>query len=381
MEENASTTNQSAVAPQQDNALFHSVFHASPIQTAILDVRGVIVAVNNAWVQFALKNGCYDVSQIGVGINYFSVSRFPSSEDSPNTEEMFEGLRAVLQGKQAYFECEYVFSTARGVSWYIMRVIALENHHGAMVMHEDITTHKLAHQQLELLLDRERELNALRSRFASITSHEFRTPLATISASTQLLKHYRDRLDPPRIEQHLDKIMSQIQYMLMLVDDVLTMGKVQSGNLDFKPEPVSLARFVQGIVAEMRLMATPRHHLSFHATPNLPEQHIDARLFRLVLVNLIQNALKYSPNGGTVLVEVRYDESGTTLIVQDEGMGIPEKDMGYLFEPFFRASNVLQLSGSGLGLSIVKQIVELHQGTINVSSTLDVGTRFIVHLP
>ncbi len=245
----------------------------------------------------------------------------------------------------------------------------------------DNSERKRMEEELRAALAKEKELGELKLRFVSMVSHEFRTPLATIQSSTGLLREYADRLSPERKAAHLGRIEGQIERLVVLLDDILTMSRMQSVGLDFKPGPLDLLALCQQVVDEVGLSAGPAIRLVFETSGDPVITEMDERLLRRVLTNLLSNAIKYSPEGGRVRLAVAFAPDEVTLWVEDEGIGIPADDRGHLFEPFFRADNVGTIQGTGLGLVITNQAVHLHGGQIKIDSAEGVGTTFTITLP
>ncbi|MFN8375026.1 MAG: PAS domain S-box protein [Anaerolineae bacterium] len=243
----------------------------------------------------------------------------------------------------------------------------------------DITERKKAEIELRQALETQKELNELKTRFVSMVSHEFRTPLATIQAASDALKAYMPKMTPEQITNRLDKIQMQIKYMTQLMSDVLTLEQIQVGRLQYQPDHMDLVAFCHDVVDELNEDRLPR--VMFKATQPQYEFVADERLLRQVLLNLLTNALKYSAETSPVEFDLCIDVNRVILTCRDYGIGIPEKDQVHLFEPFYRASNVGAISGSGLGLVIAKQAVELHNGTLECVSRDGMGTTFTVTFP
>ncbi|MGD1896682.1 MAG: ATP-binding protein [Phormidesmis sp.] len=249
-----------------------------------------------------------------------------------------------------------------------------------MVVFRDITERKRNEAEMLSTLDRERELNELKTRFVAMTSHEFRTPLTTILSSAELLEHYSERWDVAKQSQYLDKIKTATQHMTELINDVLLINRTESGKQGFHPQPLVINEFCQEVIEELQI-TTVEHSLVMRSRiPNIACL-LDSKLMRHILTNLLSNAINYSPQGGEVLVEIDQQGDEMRLSVKDSGIGIPEETQARLFESFIRGSNVGSISGTGLGLAIVKRSVDLHQGRIECESEVGVGTRFVVSLP
>jgi PAS domain S-box-containing protein len=244
----------------------------------------------------------------------------------------------------------------------------------------DITERKRAEEALRAALESERELGELKSRFVSMASHEFRTPLATILALSETLSAYRHKLADDQIDRRLEKIREQVGYLTDIMEDILQLARMQARREDFSPVLMDLDAFCRSIIDEFEHQPAMRHRLDYRCNADLHAIRLDRKLMRQVISNLISNAIKYSPERDTVGVTLDYADQELVISVHDEGIGIPETDLKHLFEPFHRASNVGTIAGTGLGLSIVKESVDLHGGRIVVESG-DPGTTFTVIIP
>lgn len=236
-------------------------------------------------------------------------------------------------------------------------------------------------EELRSALEKERELNELKSRIISVISHEYRTPLTTIQSSTELLERYDGKLTSSKKLAHFQRIKTSLQHMTNLVSDVLFIGKAEADRLEFNPTPLNLEPFCWELVEELRSGQNSQTAISFSSKGNCTDSNLDEKLLRQILTNLLSNAIKYSPNGGTVRFELECSSGKVRFRIQDEGIGIPEADLPLLFESFYRAPNVGTIPGTGLGLAIVKKCVDLHKGHITVDSVVGIGTTFTVTLP
>jgi len=245
----------------------------------------------------------------------------------------------------------------------------------------DITLHKQAEESLRRALDAEKQLNQLKSQIISVVSHEYRTPLTVILSSSEMLSRYRQRLSDAKQEQHLGRIKSAVEHLTALVEDVLFINQAELNKLEFKPESIDIISFTQELVSQLQVGREDNYRLTLGNQGNCGHFHGDVKLFRQIVTNLVSNAIKYSPKGGTVGINLNCEGSQIRLQVSDSGIGIPHEDQAKLFKSFNRASNVGTISGTGLGLSIVKKCVELHGGKITLTSEVGVGTTFTVTLP
>lgn len=245
----------------------------------------------------------------------------------------------------------------------------------------DISAHKQMEARLRKMLEREMEINDLRSKFVSMLSHEFRTPLTVIRVSVDMLQKYKDRLTDDHKQQEYDRVRESIRQMTDLLEDVLTLSRSESGMLKFAPDEIALDAFCRGVLHEVEISIDETHTFQYTCAEQLDILWMDQKLLRHILGNLLTNAVKYSPAGSTVYVDIGLENSNVVITVRDQGSGIPEDAMDHLFEPFFRAKNAEAVIGSGLGLAIVKQAVDLHHGTITVESRIGQGSTFRVVLP
>lgn len=258
--------------------------------------------------------------------------------------------------------------------------IAVSAENEVMAVIRDITERKRYEEDIRTALNKERELNELKSRFVAMTSHEFRTPLATILSSAELLEHYGHKWDDTRKLKHLNQIQQSVDHMTGLLNDVLLLGKAESGNLAFKPIPMQLTEFCKGLAEELQI-STKTHEIVCRLQDQPGETRMDEKLLRHIFTNLLSNAIKYSPQGGTVDFDLVFENDVAIFNVQDHGLGIPQSECDRVFNSFNRASNVGNISGTGLGLAIVKRSVDLHGGEISLTSQEKVGTTFTVQLP
>jgi PAS domain S-box-containing protein len=244
-------------------------------------------------------------------------------------------------------------------------------------------TAELSQAQAELsrALDQERELGELKSRFVYTVSHEFRTPLGVIMSAVELLQHYSDRLPQEEQDFQLAEIRGSTEHMGKLMEQVLLLGRVESGKLACQSRPLDLSSLADRIIDESRSGTGGKCRITLHAGDGFDRAQGDEALLRHILGNLIGNAIKYSPDEGEVVVDLRRDHRDAVIEIRDQGIGIPEADHSRLFETFHRGSNVGDTCGTGLGLAIVKHCVGLHGGEIGFRSSPGTGTTFTVRLP
>lgn len=257
----------------------------------------------------------------------------------------------------------------------------LELSHTNEGLEQEMERRKKIEAQIRTMLEREKELNELKSRFVSMASHEFRTPLAGILTSVSLIEKYPNTEDVPRREKHIQNIKKSVRNLTNILNDFLSLDKLEQGKISSTPSEFDLNQFINDTVDEF-LETSPRERsiIVNHAEPKMTINQ-DKEMIRNVLINLISNAIKYSPEDGRV--QVRTSKAGNTVRfeIEDEGMGIPSADQKHLFERFFRAKNVTNLQGTGLGLNIVKRYLDMMGGEITFLSVENKGTTFKVSLP
>lgn len=247
----------------------------------------------------------------------------------------------------------------------------------------DATARVEAEQNQKRALQQQIELNDLKTRFINMASHEFRTPLATIHGSVDLLMHYDDRMPVDKKRLTLQKIDDAVNRMTHMLENVLVISRSDAGRLQFKPQSSGISAFCRCLVDELRTAMAEsfsRIHLLLDLPPDSLCFLLDETLIRNIVGNLLSNAVKYSPHGGQVRLTVQEQPGELVISVTDEGIGIPLADQPQLFESFHRASNVGTIAGTGLGLSIVREAVQCHGGHISVQSSPGRGSCFTVTL-
>jgi PAS domain S-box-containing protein len=245
---------------------------------------------------------------------------------------------------------------------------------------KDITAQKRAIAAATESLVKEQELNALQAHFARVVSHELRNPLNNIYSCAKLVENHAQRWTEEKKGSYLNRIQVNVKRINQLLDDLLLMQRVEAGELKLQLALVDLDEFCRELIAEIKEGAGADYRITF-VSQNQRVGIWDEKLLRQILTNLLLNAIKYSPKGSEVKLSLISQSESVVFSVQDAGIGIPEAQLERIFEPFHRCSNVGNVNGSGLGLSIVKQCVALHGGEITVESTAGKGTTFTVTLP
>ncbi|MEO1052222.1 MAG: PAS domain-containing sensor histidine kinase [Bacteroidota bacterium] len=249
-------------------------------------------------------------------------------------------------------------------------------------LEEQIEERKRAEEEARKSLEKEKILNELKSRFVSMASHEFRTPLSTILSSASLILKYTTDETQDKREKHVNRIKSSVSNLTAILNDFLSLDKLESGKIELNFELCDPQEVLEETLEEMNLLKKPDQEL----VASIVKEHsddvsIDPRIFKNIIFNLVSNAIKYSPSNKPISIGMKLDEKCIVLKVTDRGCGIPEEEQKHLFERFFRAKNVVNIQGTGLGLNIVKKYLDLMKGQITFTSELNKGTTFEVSIP
>lgn len=249
-----------------------------------------------------------------------------------------------------------------------------------LILEEAVEELEKTKKELNQALQKERELNSLKSRFVSMASHEFRTPLTTMLSSLSLVTRYGEQNDTENQSKHVNKIKRSIENLTDILNDFLSVSKLEEGKIENLPEEMNLKRFLAEIVSEMRTLMS--NDQTIHETYVGSEVvTLDKKLLKNVLFNLFSNAIKFSPKGGSIELSTEVSDSGVKISVKDYGIGISKEDQQHLFERFFRGQNATHIQGTGLGLNIVAKYAEVMKGSIDFMSAENQGTTFILRIP
>lgn len=347
---------------------FRLMADSAPVMIWMTNSDGRLAYINDMWLKFTGKS--FD----------FSISDNWMNDIHPEDLEAFEESYVLATSNRQGFEIKVRLKNSEGEYRYILLNAAPRFFGAALFLGFigsgiDIT-------DLENSLAREKELNFMKTRFISTVSHEYRTPLTTILTSTYLIETLFKAGNTAEAAKFLERIQSSVKSMTELLDQVLTISRSDSGKLAFNPVEILLNEFLDMVIDEMKIYDKDRHVCNVLRSPNLPARIIsDKNLLYQILINLLTNAVKYSPEGEEVVCKVELVAGRLRATISDKGMGIPEEQLPHLFEPFFRASNVGAIQGTGLGLSIVKRCVDICEGEIKVSSEVGAGTTFFVNIP
>ena len=229
-------------------------------------------------------------------------------------------------------------------------------------------------------LEKEKELHALKGRFVSMASHEFRTPLSTIMSSIDLISRYTESSASEKVEKHVTRIRGKVREMTAMLNEFLSLERIEQGEVVCAPTELDIVHLCIEMIEELRSMAKTGQAIDYDHVGDERTVTLDRQMLSHVISNLVTNAVKYSPEGKRVALRTGIKDGELTIRVKDEGIGIPEEDQQHLFERFFRGGNAMNIQGTGLGLNIVKRYVELMNGAIHFTSQPG-NTSFEVELP
>ena len=251
-----------------------------------------------------------------------------------------------------------------------------------LILKEAIQKLEKTKNELDNSLKREQELNSMKTKFISIASHEFRTPLSTILSSLSLMEKYIELNDVEKRNKHNERIKKSIRNLTEILNDILSVNKIEEGKVIINPETFNLNNFVNDLILDLQGLLKPGQKLNLIAS-DIVETSVyqDPKLLRHILINLLTNAIKFSGEGSPIDISINMDDADVLFSVRDYGLGIPIADHKKLFTRFFRSSNVENIQGTGLGLSIILQYVNYLKGTIKSSSDVGKGSIFNVNLP
>lgn len=313
-----------------------------------------------------------------IGLNYISLLPEQYRQDvQSELTKAFDGIprtfEIVARGQTYIMTAVPLFDEERGID----RLLLVE---------KNISEQKQAEQDMITALNKERELNELKSRFVSMASHEFRTPLATILSSVNLVNRYAETNNTEGIAKHVGRIRSSVRNLTSILNDFLSLEKLEQGKVQFKPEEFSMCELARSVAEEIGSMTKEGQEIQLNCCSGSDAcssgviNGLDPQLIRNILFNLLSNAVKYSMERTVILITIEIKEN-LIITVQDNGMGIPQEEQQHLFERFFRAKNATNIQGTGLGLNIVKKHVDLMGGNIEFTSKLEHGTTFVITLP
>jgi PAS domain S-box-containing protein len=358
---------------RESEARFSTAFEASPIFIGMMRVSDEKYVLANE----ALLNWLGCTREEVLGRTSAELGIWDNLDERRAVWEELAGTGSIRQR-----ECRW--RNRRGQVFTILlsvETIKLNNVPHVLSMALDITQRKQAEVEMLKALAREKELSQLKGNFVSMVSHEFRTPLAIIQSSAELLREFIQKMQPAERDEQLESITGNTRRMAGMMEEILVLSRLDSGKLEFRPSALELDAFCRRVVDEVLSATSRRCAIELSVSPALPPARADERLLAHILTNLLSNAVKYSEPEACVRFSVERDGREAFCVIRDEGIGISEGDQPMLFTAFHRGANVGSRAGTGLGLLLVKRCVELHHGTVRITSQVGRGTTVTVRLP
>ncbi|MFA5245535.1 MAG: PAS domain-containing sensor histidine kinase [Pedobacter sp.] len=248
-------------------------------------------------------------------------------------------------------------------------------------LQQSVVELQTAKETVSKSLEKEKELNQLKSRFVSMASHEFRTPLSSIQLSASLIEKYMQQGDGTNVSKHVSKIKNSVGNLTTILDDFLSLERLEAGKIETNFTKFDIVKLSEEITEEMQLMAKREQHIIYQHTGLQSTVLLDQNLLRNCIVNLISNAIKYSGENTFIEFNTELSDNECIVTVKDNGIGIPQTDHKHLFEPFFRANNTGTIPGTGLGLNIILRYATLMGGLVDFSSHVNQKTVFTLNFP
>lgn len=289
-------------------------------------------------------------------------------------KQMMQYAQCTFKGGHHSYEIKYRTNN------YKINTMPLDDHL-AMFIFTNITEQKRTERKMIRALNKERELSELKSRFVSMASHEFRTPLSTILSAANLIARQNEPGKEDKRLKNVDRIKSSVKNLIDILNEFLSIGRLEEGEMHMKKEVFDLMDFMKTIIQELQHVQKPGQQVQLTSDREVIQVNLDKQFTRNVFLNLLSNALKYSPHHKPVDLIITTEGSSLVVVIKDQGIGIPEDEQQNLFNLFFRARNVTNIEGTGLGLPIVKKYIELMHGKITFESKLEQGSTFTITLP
>ena len=367
---------------------------------AVLSKNGEIIKTNQAWKIMSASSEMSKANFISEGKNCFKILEEAAVAGNMLAKDTINGLREVMNGRMSIYKNQYSFkpNATNDKWWFDIAISGFLGQSDMIIINiQDITelkntekerdntqeaNTKLQKIELELnnALAKEKDLNELKSRFVSMASHEFRTPLTTIMSSLSLISTYAENKDIDGQVRHINKIRRSVNNLTDILNDFLSVSKLEEGKIEHNPKKINLKNFIGDIISEMQLIVTEGRTIiqKYHAKEMAT---IDQKLLKNIMFNLLSNAIKFSKASGIVEVIVEEFEGSITIAVKDYGIGISIEDQRHLFQRFFRGYNVTNIQGTGLGLNIVAKYAELMKASLTYESIENKGSIFSLKIP
>ncbi|GAA0191008.1 hypothetical protein GCM10009122_53120 [Fulvivirga kasyanovii] len=365
-------------------AWFRSMAENSPTMIWVADEGKACSYFNNTWLEFTGRS----ISQ-EKGIGWLDIVH-------PDDKEMVLDAYQCAFGRKEPYTAKYRLKRNDGRYRWIQEIAkptyspdgeftgymgSCSDVHDQFMMQEELELKVCERtQQLNDALNREKAVSEMKSRFVSMASHEFRTPLSIMLSSVSLIDQYIGAEKDGRIDKHLNKIRASINNLTGVLNDFLSIDKLEQGKVKLEYDILSISEFAHDVVNDMQFLKKNKQRINMQLEGE-DTLVLDAKKLRHILENLISNAIKYSPDGTDIDLHIQNINGNLQILVHDAGIGIPEEEQIHLFNKFFRATNTGSVQGTGLGLTIVKRYVELMNGSITFKSLSGKGTTFTIKLP
>jgi PAS domain S-box-containing protein len=353
-----------------------SLFNLAPLAYFVLDQHGQIVDVN-----------AFGTELCGIPKSELLETEFRSLIKSQACQEKYQQHlnEAIDSGKREFLECQ-ILHTNGSMLFVLIDTIRMNDDAGnlkyLLSAVTDISKEKKQAESLEMSLVKEKKLNELKSQFITVASHEFRTPLTTILTSAELMLKYTKDEEADKRLRHFRNISTSIHRLKEVLMDFMSAQKLELQKTANNCEYFNLKEFTEAVIQEVKTY-NGIHHLEYVHVKSPEIVFLDKQLLKTCLTNLIINAYKYSPGGSVVKIKTNQNTSTNQILisVEDQGIGIPEEQQIHIFEPFFRANNVTNINGTGLGLNITKELAHLMGGAISFQSKEGAGSKFDLVFP
>lgn len=366
---------------QITNNAKNSALESEALSTAISKnfPKGIIAVINNNFEILYIEGEALDQLKLR---NLFS-KRMKVDEISifslDQKTKLKQDIIKTIDGEHRSFEVEY------NNNYFSVNTIPLfdeidEKITRALLVYNNISLQKKTEKDIENALLEEKKLNELKSRFISMASHEFRTPLSAIKTSAILIGKL-NKNNEIKTQKYVDQIQNNIKNLVHILNDFLSLSKLEEGKILVVPLSFDIIQFTLKLIEEIKPSLKNEQTITLHHTFKTKEVYLDPKLLRQILSNLISNASKYSVKSSNIDFKISSNHKKIFIEIIDQGIGVPEDDKNELFQRFFRAKNVTNIEGTGIGLNIVKQYLELMKGRISVESELQKGSKFSVELP
>lgn len=317
-----------------------------------------------------------ELRNLGIDPSDFLGKNYLQSIPAPWQKDIDDNLSAVFSGVERQFEYGEEHKMYRVRCVPLSRVDNIIDQ--VLVVENNITKEKTTERKIYAALNKEKQLNELKTNFVSMASHEFRTPLSSILSSATLIGKYPETSQQDKRIKHLNKIRNNVQNLTMILNDFLSLEKIEGGYIKYNPEAAPIGDLIHGAAEEAQQLLKPKQHINVVDNTQNINWEIDSYLMRNILTNLISNAIKYSEKNIFLSADMHQDK--LCISVKDYGIGVSIEDQKSLFSRFYRASNAGHVQGTGLGLNIIKRYADIINAAITFESELNMGTKVTIIL-